>query len=144
MDEQGLPPMSQPKQHHEVLNLASLSSLELITLINMFVWSECILLSFYFFCFLIFLWNMNNLVVANWLQKQMFSRGDPRTTEVVHILLLSRTERSRAFYMALFFCTTSFTKCPELVPKGLAASWQFRQDFHGMVCFCAPISPKKL
>lgn len=40
--------MSQPKHHHEVLNLASLSSLELITLINLFVWGGCILLSFFF------------------------------------------------------------------------------------------------
>lgn len=59
--EQGLPAISQPKHHHEVLNLASLSSLELITLINMFVWGGCILLSFFL---LLFLWNMNNLAVA--------------------------------------------------------------------------------
>jgi len=34
----GLPATSQPKQQGKVLNLASLSSLELITLIDVFVW----------------------------------------------------------------------------------------------------------
>lgn len=122
-EKQGLPAMSQPKQQCKVLDLASLSTLELITLIDMFVcgWM-CFVVPFSFLLFH-FLEPEQHGCCQKVVRSGVFQgRSQILRRQATTSYKAGLVEQSLLYQKHhVLAWTTSFSKCPEPFLKGLAS-----------------------